>query len=158
LIRWGRTGIVPASQIRWVVDTRKMSVLGQFQTFSRQAHRDTLAQLAQCRAEVLLERAVAARGGAVSPAEHDRLTQEAQETVRRLPWGQMGTRFFAQGGWVAKDGEQRVLHVTLKPFGPLLIQQACERLCTHLNAHPPIMHCEDGDYTLHYACQPRPPG
>jgi hypothetical protein len=158
LIRWGRTGIVPASQIRWVVDTRKMSVLGQFQTFSRQARRDTLAQLAQCMAKVLLERAVAARGGAVSPTERDQLAQEAQETVRRLPWGQVGTRFFAQGGWVAKDVTQRVLHVTLKPFGPLLLQQACERLCTHLNAYPPIMHCEDGDYTLHYACQPRPPG
>ena len=84
LIRWGRTGIVPASQIRWVVDTRKMSVLGQFQTFIRQARRDTLAQLAQCMAEVLLERAVAAHGGAVSLAEHDRLTQEAQATVQRL--------------------------------------------------------------------------
>ncbi len=158
LIRWGRADIMPPSQVRWVVDTRKMSVLGQLQTFSRQARRDTLAQLAQCMAAVLLERALTAQGGAASAAERDRLTHEAQATVQRLPWGQIGIRFFAQGGWVAKDVEQRALHVTLKPFGPLLIQQACERLCAHLNSQPPIMHCADGDYTLHYACQPRPPG
>jgi hypothetical protein len=158
LIRWGRTDIVPASQVRWMVDTRKLSVLAQFQTFIRQARRDTLAQLAQCMTEVLLERALTARGGAVSPAEQARLAQEAQETVQRLPWGQLGTRFMAQGGWVVKDTEQRVLHVTLKPFGPLLLQRACERLCAHLNAQAAVMHCEDGDYTLHYACQPRPPG
>jgi len=158
LIRWGRADVVPPSQVRWVVDTRKMSVLGQLQAFSRQARRATLAQLAQCMAEVLVARAVATRGGSVSPEVRSQLIQEAHDTVQRLPWGQVGTRFFAQGGWVAKASEQRVMHVTLKPFGPLLMQQACERLCTHLNAQAPIMHCQDGDYTLHYACQPRPPG
>jgi len=95
-----------------------MSILGQFQTFIRQARRDTLAQLAQCMTAVLLERALSARRGPVSPAERQRLAQEAQETVQRLPRGQLGTRFLAQGGWVSKDTEQRMLHVTLKPLVP----------------------------------------
>lgn len=57
-----------------------------------------------------------------------------------------------------KDCEVRVVHVTLKSFGPRLVQQACERLYDHLNSLAPVMHCEDGDYTLYYACQPRPTG
>lgn len=158
LIRWGRTGIVPPSQVRWVVDTRKMSIMAQFQDFIRQARRDTLAQLGECMEQVLVERAVAGRDGVVSEHERQFIAREAHEAVQRMPWGQMGIRFFEQGGWVHKDPESREMHVTLKPFGPRLVQQACERLCSHLNSLAPVMHREDGDYTLHYACQPRSPG
>ena len=57
---------------------------------------------------------------------------------------------------MCKDAEARMMHVTLKSFRSRLVQQACERLCHHLNSLSPVMHCEDGDYILHYACQPRP--
>jgi hypothetical protein len=50
------------------------------------------------------------------------------------------------------------MQVTLKPFEARLVQQACERLCAHLNSLSVVMHCEDGDYVLQYACQPWPPG
>lgn len=156
LIRWGRTGIVPQSQVRWVVDTRKMSLMAQFQDFIRQARRDTLAWLGECMEQVLVKGAIADRGGVVGEKEQQFIEGEVREAVRRMPWGQMSIRFFDQGGWVRKDSETRVMHVTLKSFGPRLVQQACERLCEHLNSLVPVMHCEDGDYTLHYACQPKP--
>lgn len=157
LIRWGRTGIVPQSQVRWVIDTRKMSLMAQFQDFIRQARRDTLARLGECMEQVLLAGAIADRGGVVGKKEQQFIEREAGEAVQRMPWGQMSIRFFDQGGWVRKDPETRMMHVTLKSFGPRLVQQACERLCAHLNSLSPVMHCEDGDYVLHYACQPRPP-
>jgi hypothetical protein len=108
--------------------------------------------------QVLIEGAVADRSGAVEEGELQCIEGEVREVVRRMPWGQVGVRFFEQGGWVHKDPETRVVDVTLKAFGPRLVQQACERLCEHLNSLSPVMHCEDGDYTLHYACQSRPPG
>jgi len=37
LLRWASTGQVPDRQIRWVVDTRKMTVLSQLHDFARQA-------------------------------------------------------------------------------------------------------------------------
>ena len=156
LIRWGWTGIVPHSQVRWVIDTRKMSLMAQFQDFIRQARRDTLARLGKCMEQVLVEGAVADRDGVVDEKEQQFIEQEVREAVRRMPWGQMSIRFFDQGGWVRKDPETQVMHVTLKSFGPRLMQQACERLCEHLNSLSPVMHCEDGDYILYYACQPRP--
>lgn len=156
LIRWGRTRIVPESQIRWVVDTRKMTIMAQFQDFIRQARRDTLAQLGQCMEQILVEGAIADRGGVVEEREHQFIQREVREAVQSMPWGQLSVRLFDQGGWVRNDSETRVMHVTLKAFGPRLVQQACERLCDHLNSLSPVMHCEDGDYTLHYACRPRP--
>ncbi|MBC8449332.1 MAG: hypothetical protein H8D78_16410 [Chloroflexi bacterium] len=156
LIRWGRTGIVPQSQVRWVVDTRKMNIMAQFQDFIRQARRDTLARLGECMEQALVEGAIADRGGAVDEKERQFIEREVHGAVRRMPWGQMSIRFLDQGGWVRKDPETRVMHVTLKSFGTRLVQQACERLCDHLNSLAPVMHCEDGDYTLYYACQPRP--
>jgi len=156
LIRWGQTGMVPESQIRWVVDTRKMTIMAQFQDFIRQARRDTLAQLGQFMEQILVEGAIADRGGVVEEREHQFIQWEVREAVQSMPWGQLSARLFDQGGWVRKDSEARVMHVTLKPFGPRLVQQACERLCDHLNSLSPVMHCEDGDYTLHYACRPRP--
>ena len=158
LIRWGQTGIVPPGQRRGVVDTRKLTILTECRDFIRQARRDTLAHLAQGLTESLVEEAIAARGGAVAEAERQVMVQEAKTTVQRLPWGQVGTRFLDQGGWVRQDPVAHVLHVTIKSCGPRLVQRACERLCAHLNSLAPVMHCADGDYTLHYACQPRPPG
>jgi len=158
LIAWGRTGRVPPSQLRWVVDTRKMTILAQFQDFIRQARRDTLAQWGQSMEQVLIARAVAERGEVMNERERQDRAQAAREAVQRLPWGQLSVRLFEQGGWVRKDTKARVLHVTLKPFGPRLVQQACARLCEHLNSLTPVMHCEDGDYTLHYAYLPRAPG
>jgi len=155
LIRWGRTGIVPQSQVRWVVDTRKMAIMAQFQDFIRQARRDTLAQLGWCMEQVLVEGAIADRGRSGDERERQSIEREVHEAVQRLPWGQMSIRFFDQGGWVRKDPQSRVMDVTLKAFGPRLVQQACERLCDHLNSLRPVMHCEDGDYSLHYTCQPR---
>ncbi|HIE17291.1 MAG TPA: hypothetical protein EYP71_03750 [Dehalococcoidia bacterium] len=157
LICWGRTGIVPKSQIRWVVDTRKMTLLAQFLDFIRQARRDTLTQLRQCMEQALVEETVADRGGIVEKQELQFIQGEVQKAVKSLPWGQLSVRLFDQGGWIRKDAETRVMHVTLKSFGPRLVQKACERLCDHLNSLAAVMHCEDGDYTLHYACQPRPP-
>jgi len=157
LIRWGRTDQAPPSQVRWVVDTRKLSILTQFQDWGRQARRDTVARLRQYMEEVLLAEALAAR--AVAPDEREQaLAKEVQAAVQRMPWGQLTTRFFAQGGWVHKDPERRIMQVTLKPFEARLVQQACERLCVHLNSLSTVMHCEDGDYVLQYACQPWPPG
>lgn len=158
LIRWGRTGIIPQRQVRWVVDTRKMTILAQLQDFMRQARRDTLAQLGQYMEQALIEGAIAERGGVVEENERQRIAREVRKAVQDMPWGQIGIRFFEQGGWVRKDSKARVMQVTLRAFGPRLVQQACERLCEHLNSLSPVMHCEDGDYTLHYACQPRPPG
>jgi hypothetical protein len=155
LIRWGRTGIVPQSQLCWVVDTRKMAIMAQFQDFIRQARQDTLAQLSRCMEQVLVEGAIADRERSMDERERQSIEREVREAVQRMPWGQMSIRFFDQGGWVHKDPESRVMYVTLKAFGPRLVQQACERLCDHLNSLRPVMHCEDGDYSLHYACQPR---
>ena len=158
LIRWGRTGQVPPSQVRWVVDTRKLSLLTQFQDWGRQARRDTVAWLRQHMAEVLLAEALAARAETPEERERQALAQEVQAAVQRMPWGQLTARFFAQGGWVHQDPERRIMQVTLKPFEARLVQQACERLCVHLNSLSAVMHCEDGDYVLQYACQPWPPG
>jgi len=106
--------------------------------------------------QILVEGAIADRGGVVEEWEHQFIQREVREAVQSMPWGQMGIRLFDQGGWVRKDSEARVMHVTLKSFGPRLVQQACDQLCDHLNSLSPMMHCEDGDYTLHYACRPRP--
>ncbi|MFQ6016087.1 MAG: hypothetical protein ACE5NP_11690 [Anaerolineae bacterium] len=82
LIRWGRTGIVPQSQVRWIVDTRKMSIMAQFQDFIRQARRDTLAQLGEYMEQVLVEGAIAERGGVVKEREHRFIEREVREVVR----------------------------------------------------------------------------
>jgi len=102
------------------------------------------------------EGAIADRGGVVEEWEHQFIQREVREAVQSMPWGQLSVRLFDQGGWVRKDSEAQVMHVTLKSFGPRLVQQAYDQLCDHLNSLSPVMHCEDGDYTLHYACRPRP--
>jgi hypothetical protein len=42
--------------------------------------------------------ALAASDGVPGEREHQALAQEVQAAVQRMPWGQLTTRFFAQGG------------------------------------------------------------
>jgi len=158
LIRWGRTGVVPDREMRWVVDTRKMMLVNQLRDFARLAHKDTMSLVRQFLKQALVESSTTERGIQGSPREQSVIEQEAQRSLERVPWKQMETRLFDQGGWVYKDRERRVMAVTLKPFGNRLMRRACERLCKHLNHLQPVMRCRDGDYALHYTMmQANPP-
>lgn len=157
LIRWGQTGVVPQSQIQWVVDTRKMLVMSQFQDFARLARRETMTLVRQFLKQAVIESAIAEQGGAVSIERQQTIEREAEGILERMPWGQLETRLFEQGGWVHKDSQQGVMYVTLKPFKNRLLQRACELLCEHLNQHQPLMRCQNGEYTLRYACRASPP-
>ena len=46
----------------------------------------------------------------------------AKKKVEGMPWGQLERRLFAQGGWVHKDEQQRVISVILKPIKNRLLQ------------------------------------
>jgi len=50
LLRWAKTGQVPDSQVRWIVDTRKMTIVSQLHDFARLAQQDTVAALRAKRA------------------------------------------------------------------------------------------------------------
>jgi len=156
LIAWGQTGRVPKSQVQWVVDTRKMLVMSQFQDFARLARRETMALVRRFLKQAVVESAITEHGGAVSSERQPDIEREVERTLARMPWGQLETRLFEQGGWVHKDRRQRALYVTLKPFKNRLLQRACELLCEHLNQHQPVMRCQDGEYTLCYACRASP--
>jgi hypothetical protein len=157
LIRWGQTGVVPKRQVQWVVDTRKMLVMSQFQDFARLARRDTMTLVRQFLKQAVVESALAEQGGAISLDQQQTIEREAEKTLARMPWGQLETRLFEQGGWVHQDRQHRVMYVTLKPFKNRLLQRACELLCEHLNQHPSVMRCQDGEYILCYACRASPP-
>ena len=157
LIAWGRTGRVPDSQVQWVVDTCKMLVMSQFQDFARLARRETMHLVRRFLKQAVVESAVAEHGGSVHLAQRQTIEREAEKTLERMPWGQLETRLFEQGGWVHKDRQRRVVAVTLKPFKNPLLQRACELLCDYLNQLQPVMHCQDGEYTLRYACRASPP-
>jgi hypothetical protein len=157
LIRWGQTGVVPDREMRWVVDTRKMMLVNQLRDFARLGRKDTMALLRQFMKQALVESAVRERGGQASPKEWSLIEREAQRSVERVPWKQMETRLFDQGGWVHKDREQRGMAIILKPFGNPLMRRACELLCEHLNHLQPVMRCQDGNYALHYTMQANPP-
>lgn len=157
LIRWGQTGVVPPSQVQWVVDPRKMLVMSQFQDFARLARRETMALVRRFLKQAVVESAIAEHGGIVSREHQQTVEQEAEQLLQRMPWGQLETRLFEQGGWVHKDHRQRVMYVTLKPFKNPLLQRACELLYEHLNQLQPVMRCQDGEYTLCYACRASPP-
>ena len=43
LIQWAEAGVVPTSQVQWVVDTRKMLLMSQFHMFARLARQNTMA-------------------------------------------------------------------------------------------------------------------
>ena len=157
LIRWGRAGVVPDREVRWVVDTRKMVLVNQLRDFAQLARKDTMALLRRYLKQALVESSTAERGGQGSPQERSLIEQAAQRSVERVPWKQMETRLFDQGGWVHKDPEQRVMAVILKPFGNPLMRRACELLCEHLNHLQPVMRCQDGDYALRYTMWANPP-
>lgn len=157
LVRWGQTDVVPQSQVQWVVDTRKMLVMSQFQDFARLARRETMTLVRRFLKQAVIESATAEQGEVVSVERRAAIEREAETTLQRMPWGQLETRLFEQGGWVHKDSRQRVVYVTLKPPKNRLLQRACELLCEHLNRHQPVMRCQDGEYTLHYDCRASPP-
>ena len=77
-----------------------------------------------------------------------------RQQVARLPWGQLTQRIFDQGGWVKRDPETHTMLVTLKPFDNAVIQAAMVRLCERWNQKATQMLCEDGVYTLQFACLP----
>jgi hypothetical protein len=156
LLRWAKTGQVPDRQVRWIVDTRKMTVLSQLHDFARQAQQDTMAEIKLCVLEVLVERELARQRQPVSPARQSAIQEAMRQQVARLPWGQLTRRIFDQGGWVKRDPETHIMVVTLKAFDNVVIQAAMERLCERWNQKAAQMPCEDGVYTLQFACQPPP--
>ncbi|MEK6716676.1 MAG: hypothetical protein AABZ16_04215, partial [candidate division NC10 bacterium] len=103
LIRWGHTEVVPDREMRWVVDTRKMMLVNQLRDFARLGRKDTMALLRQFLKQALVESSMAERGGQASPEELSLIEKEAQRSLERVPWKQMETRLFDQGGWVHKD-------------------------------------------------------
>lgn len=157
LIAWGQTGRVPKNQVQWLVDTRKMLVMSQFQDFARLARQETMALVRRFLKQAVIESAVAEQGGVVSVERQQTIEREAEGMLARMPWGQLETRLFEQGGWVHQDRQHGVMYVTLKSFKNPLMQRACELLCEHLNQHRPVMRCQDGEYTLRYDCRASPP-
>jgi hypothetical protein len=159
LLRWVKTGQVPDAQVRWIVDTRKMTIVSQLHDFARLAQQDTVAEIKACMLEVLIERELARRRPPVSPTGQSDLREAMRQRVARMPWGQLTTRIFDQGGWVKRDPDTRIMQVTLKAFDNAVIQAAMERLCMRWNQKAAPMPCEDGVYTLQFACQspPAPP-
>ncbi len=159
LLRWAKTGQVPDSQVRWIVDTRKMTIVSQLHDFARLAQQETVAEIKACVLEVLIERELAQQRSPVSPARQRAIQEAMRQQVARLPWGQLTRRIFDQGGWVKRDPETHSMVVTLKAFDNAVIQTAMERLCEQWNQKAAQMPCEDGVYTLQFACQspPSPP-
>lgn len=157
LIRWGQSDCVPASQERWIVDTRKMQVMSQFQDFARVARQETMDEFKRCWQAAVVERAIARAETPVTAEQRHAMEREAADFAQRVPWGQVETRLFAQGGWVGKNGATRTATVALKPFDNPLMQRACELLCEHLNQSEAKLHCDDGNYQLCYSCSPAAP-
>jgi hypothetical protein len=155
LIRWGQTGIVPKRQLLWEVDTRKMSLMTQFQMFARLARKESMTLIRRFLKQAVIESAVASHDSTIDSSLKREIEKIAQKKVAGMPWGQLESRLFAQGGWVHKDEQQRVISVILKPIKNCLLQRALQLLCEHLNKRQPIMRCEDGQYTLSYSCQAR---
>jgi hypothetical protein len=157
LIRWGQSDCVPASQEHWVVDTRKMQVMSQFQDFARVARQETMDEFNCCWQAAVVERAIARAETPVTAEQRHAMEREAADFAQRVPWGQVETRLFAQGGWVDKNVATRTVTVALKPFDNPLMQRACELLCEHLNQSEAKLHCDDGNYPLRYRCWPAAP-
>jgi vacuolar-type H+-ATPase subunit H len=159
LLRWAKTGRVPDSQVRWIVDTRKMTIVSQLHDFARLAQQDTVTEIKACVLEVLIERELARQRPPISPARQSDIHEAMRQQVARLPWGQLTRRIFDQGGWVKRNPETHIMWVTLKAFDNAVIQAAMERLCARWNQKAAQMPCEDGVYTLQFACQspPSPP-
>jgi hypothetical protein len=158
LLGWAKTGQVPDHQVRWIVDTRKMTLVSQLHDFARQAQEDTITAIKACMLEVLVARERARQRSPVSVARQSAIREALREQVARLPWGQLTQRIFDQGGWVKRDPETHILLVTLKAFDNEVIQATLTRLCERWNQKAAQMPCDDGVYTLQFACQsPSPP-
>ena len=157
LIRWGQTDRVPLSQERWVVDTRKMQVMSQFQDYARLARQETMREFKRCWQAAVVERAIARAEMPVTAEQRQAMEREAADFAQRMSWGQVETRLFAQGGWVDKNAATLTVTVTLKSFDNPLMQRACELLCEHLNQSKAQLHCDDGNYQLCYKCLPAAP-
>jgi hypothetical protein len=156
LLGWVKTGQVPDHQVRWMVDTRKMTIMSQLHDFARQAQADTITAVKECMVEVLVERELARQRSPVSPARQSTIRAAMQEQMARLPWGQLTQRIFDQGGWVKRDPETHIMLVTLKAFDNEVIQSTLVRLCERWNQKAARMPCDDGVYTLQFACQSPP--
>ncbi|MGB0388205.1 MAG: hypothetical protein ACPGWR_25585 [Ardenticatenaceae bacterium] len=156
LIRWGQTGIVPKEQVVWKVDTRKMSLMSQFQMFARLARQESMSLIRRFLKQAVIESAVAEHGPTIDASVKREIEEIAEKKVAGMPWGQLESRLFAQGGWVHKDEQQRVISVTLKPIKNRLLQRACKLWCEHINQRKPIMRCEDGQYSPSYSCKTHP--
>ncbi len=156
LLRWAKTGQVPDHQVRWIVDTRKMTIVSQLHDFARQAQEDTLTAIKACMLEVLVERELARQRSPVSLARQRAIREAMRQQVARLPWGQLTQRIFDQGGWVKRDPETHIMLVTLKAFDNEVIQATMARLCERWNKKAAPMPCDDGVYTLQFACQSPP--
>ena len=157
LIRWGQSDCVPANQERWVVDTRKMQVMSQFQDFARVARQETMDEFKRSWQAAVVERAIARAETPVNAEQRHAMEREAANFSQRMAWGQVETRLFAQGGWVDKNVATRTVTVALKPFDNPLMQRACELLCEHLNQSEAKLHCDDENYQLRYSCLPAAP-
>ena len=135
-----------------------MTIVSQLHDFARLAQQDTVAEIKVCVLEVLVEQELARQRRPISPTRQDDIREAMRQQVARLPWGQLTRRIFDQGGWVKRDPDTRVMWVTLKAFDNVVIQAAMERLCERWNQKAAQMPCEDGVYTLQFACQsPSPP-
>ena len=158
LLGWAKTGQVPDPQVRWMVDTRKMTIVSQLHDFARQAQADTIAAIKTCMLEANVERELARQRSPVSAARQGAIREAMCRHVARLPWAQMTRRIFDHGGWVKRDPGTHIMLVTLKAFDNEEIQAAMERLCVRWNQKAAQMPCDDGAYTLQFACQsPSPP-
>ena len=131
-------------------------ILGLGGLISTLARWETMALVRRFLKQAVVESAIAEHSGIVSREHQQTIEREAEELLKRMPWGQLEMRLFEQGGWVHKDSQQRVMYVTLKPFRNPLLQRACELLCEHLNQHQPVVRCQDGECTLRYACRASP--
>ena len=132
--------------------------MSQLHDFARLAQQETVAEIKACMLEVLVERELARQRSPVSPARQSAIHEAMQQQVARLPWGQLTQRIFDQGGWVKRDPETHLMLVTLKAFDNEVIQATMARLCVRWNQKAAQMPCDDGVYTLQFACQsPSPP-
>lgn len=122
LIKWGNPGVVPKEQIRWFVPTRKMQIMSQFQDFARLARQDTIRLLRRFLKQAIIESAMAEHREKINVPPKSVIEEEAEKVLERMPWGQLETRFFEQGGWIEKNSDQKIMHVTLVPFKNRLLQ------------------------------------
>jgi hypothetical protein len=136
-----------------------MTIVSQLHDFARLAQQETVAEIKACMLEVLVERELARQRPPVSATRQSDIREAMRQQVARLPWGQLTRRILDQGGWVKRDPDTHLMVVTLKAFDNVVIQAAMQRLCARWNQKAAQMPCEDGIYTLQFACQspPAPP-